>query len=349
MQPELAISFGGERRRRAAPRAAARFPALGTKVAALEGEEASIRLLRQPPARVGTEYFTLHLDLAAESEIVRVSIAGEPIVGLPRARTLTFSHSVELSEGRNTIEIAMETSSGARRSRSVTLERIDAEKPLRAERLRLAFADLLPAEESDTPLSLCQSFNRGLEFQLSERGRFGILARRELEKVLLERKLSLSGLADPRYATRLAGLAVADEVLTGTIRVRRDGIVAETRLVDVRTGEVDAAADVFAERTDTRTLDMLARALALELEYRFPVVRGRIVESRDGGAFVMDKGARDGLREGLPVVVFEQEEFDTLIRGRGRLDAVRESRSRGRLDDPAQAVSIRAGLEVMTR
>ncbi len=334
----------------AAPQPHVRFASLphGTLLAAAgDGEHASIRLVREAPARVTTAFVTLHLDLACESQITRVSIGGEPMVGLPRAQTLTFSQSVELSEGANRIEIVMETSKGTRQSRTVTVERSDAEKPLRAERLRLAFHELSPAEQSDTPAELCAEFNRDYELQLTERGRFSILARKQLEHILLERKLSIAGLADPRYATKLAGLAIADEVVTGSIRVRRDGIAAETRLVDVRTGEVDAAADVFHEKTDPRTLDMLARSLCSELENRFPVVRGKIVEIQDdGAAFVLDKGTADGLREGLPVVVFEARDFDTRIVGRGRLDSLKESRSRGRLDAPA---SLRVGLEVMTR
>jgi tetratricopeptide (TPR) repeat protein len=321
----------------------------GSQLAArANAEYAKIKLVKKPPATVTTNYVALHLDLSCESEISRVVVAGEPINGLPKKGNLRFSYVVELDEGANSIRIFMQTVKGATASRMLHVRRVDDVKPLREHRMGLAYYELTAQGAKQQQHG--RVFNELYEFHLAAMPRFAVLARKQLERVVLERKLNMSQLTDPKYRVKLSGLKGADMLVSGKLRVRSSGIEAESRLVDVRTGLIDAAVDVYHEKTDRATLDMLARALCLETGRRFPVVHADVNEVvMDGKGLLINKGTADGLREGLSLVVYSREGFNTTVYGYARLDSVKESRSRAVIESRLRDDPLPTNLEVVTR
>jgi len=318
-----------------------------TKVAVADA--GSIKLLRQPPDVVSSHYVALNLEVVAPAGIARLSVAGEPILGLPDRPRLSFSQLVELHNGKNDLDIVLTDKDGREVRRMVSVERRNPDQLLAAERLQLAYYELSPAGTDAAETALAHRFNSIFEYQLSETTRFSVLERNRLDALMLERELSVSKLADPRYAVKLDTMKIADLLLLGQVRARPDGVAAEARLVQTRTGRIAAAMDVFHEKTDTATLEMLARALAGEMESRFPVVRGKIVALPEGGRrFVMDRGSNAGLRADLPVVVFSEKNFDVTLCGRGWIEAVKPERAAGRLDADSET-PLAVGLEVVTR
>jgi Curli production assembly/transport component CsgG len=319
----------------------------GTMLAALQPAEfVTIELTKIPPAVVTSPFVTLHLELTCESSFKRIAIAGKPVSGMPKRARLAFSHVVSLNEGDNDIEIYAQSAKGNVHQKTVSIQRRKHCDDLHDYCLRLAFYSSSQFQGGDA----AAVFNSRFETQLDQRDRFILLSRDKLERILLERKLSLSGLADKRYASKINELQVADFLITGLVSSRESGIEAMAKLLNAKTSEVEYTVDVFHENSDEKTLLMLARALGVEVENRFPQVRGKIIEIGKGGkAFYIDCGKQQGLRSGLPMVVFEESAFEFKNIGFAHITKLGDDRSLVVLDDDSIKESIHIGLEVGTR
>jgi curli biogenesis system outer membrane secretion channel CsgG len=81
-------------------------------------------------------------------------------------------------------------------------------------------------KDEDTGLSLAESFTT----YLMDAG-FEVMERAQLESVLKEQKISLSGAMAPEAVAQVGRLAGVSAVVTGSYRVRREQVRTETRQV----------------------------------------------------------------------------------------------------------------------
>jgi TolB-like protein len=117
-----------------------------------------------------------------------------------------------------------------------------------------AYASLV----GDIPESLSEAFIKG--------GRVMPVERRDLEKVLSEQELALSGLVDEATAARVGALAGARYALLGSASIIDTQVRISCRLIDVETGEI-----VYAQSARGGTQDIYAvlDKLAAEIEDGF--------------------------------------------------------------------------------
>jgi tetratricopeptide (TPR) repeat protein len=133
---------------------------------------------------------------------------------------------------------------------------------------------------------------------LLENGRFGVVEREDLDRVLQELKIATSGAADPESAVRYGKLKTAG-VLIYTTAARRGGLTALSfKAVNTETSEIlgrvsveipaVAPADAFQQAAD-KVFDLLAKT--------YPV-RGRVAEV-SGGGVELNIGSRVGVKPGM--------------------------------------------------
>jgi len=83
-----------------------------------------------------------------------------------------------------------------------------------------------------------------LTSRLFRTGRFRIVERQQLERMLAEQKLSASGLVDEATASRLGRLLGADALLTGTVADLNTSVKVNARLIATETGSIFSVATV---------------------------------------------------------------------------------------------------------
>ena len=90
----------------------------------------------------------------------------------------------------------------------------------------------------------------GLITRLVMRGEFEVIERTVLDRILEELELGESGLIDPSTAKQVGQVAGVDAVVTGTITDLQSYVSVNSRLIDVATGRVFAAAEARIVKDD---------------------------------------------------------------------------------------------------
>jgi TolB-like protein len=137
---------------------------------------------------------------------------------------------------------------------------------------------------------------------LVQEGRFDVIERRLLEKVLREQNLGASGVVDTQSASKLGKVLGARIVISGTVIKLSSLTEVNTRLIDVQTGSILAAEKVTSE-TSMR-LAKLINLMATKIIKNFPL-EGYVVQ-RSGSTVIIDLGARAGVKEGMKFIVFKE-------------------------------------------
>jgi len=79
---------------------------------------------------------------------------------------------------------------------------------------------------------------------------FTVVERSRLDKVLREQELALSDLVEPGRAVSVGKILVADYLVTGTVIAMPESVVIFSRIINVETAVIEAAAQVIIPRND---------------------------------------------------------------------------------------------------
>jgi len=159
-------------------------------------------------------------------------------------------------------------------------------------------------------------------------GRFEVIERRLLEKILAEQKLGLSGILDEGSASKLGQMLGAKVVISGSVMSLKGQIEVNARIIDVQTGSVIAAESV--KSGSAAGLEDLVFQMAQAIIRDFPL-EGYIVR-RNGRDVIIDLGKTSGIRSGMRFLVFKEGEvikhpktgevLDVLLKETGRIEVV---------------------------
>ena len=108
------------------------------------------------------------------------------------------------------------------------------------------FVDLSGRSVND----LCRYIPNGLIDRLFRTGKFQLLERKLLPKIMEELKLNFNDLFDPRSAKRMGRLLGADALLSGTISDMGKSIKVNARLIQTETGRILAVAETDITKGD---------------------------------------------------------------------------------------------------
>lgn len=129
----------------------------------------------------------------------------------------------------------------------------------------LAFKNLT----GDTSLDyICSGFGETLTTKLFKVKELELIERMQLIKVLEEQKLQLSGLVDEKSAVKAGKLFGVQYVVIGSIQKAGSALKADTRLISVVTGKIEAANDVAG---NYENMFSLQEELALKLIKSFGI------------------------------------------------------------------------------
>ncbi|MBI9085456.1 MAG: hypothetical protein JEZ11_17805 [Desulfobacterales bacterium] len=268
-----------------------------------DGQPPEIRLRDAARARI------TYLDQALIEGSVRddggigaLTINGAPV---PRAsgKRFYFSRLVGLEKGDNLIPVTCTDAAGNQAKINVEIRR-DVLKVHEIEsRLRVAanpFKRQFIGKDQKLSFGLEDLFISAM----IKTGRFSVIDRQEMKKLLEELRLSQTGLIDEDQALEAGKMMAADGMIFGSVLERENSVEIYLRVLDTETAEAIAAADIYGEDVDVERLRSLGRGLDIKLADALPVVEGIVVQA-DGDKIVVDLGSNQHVRKGQKIIVFK--------------------------------------------
>jgi TolB-like protein len=137
---------------------------------------------------------------------------------------------------------------------------------------------------------------------LVHEGRFDVVERRLLKKILTEHQLAMSGVVDDSSISELGKILGVKIIISGAVLHFQNVIEANARIIDVANGSIIAAESV--KSTTASRLEELVVEMAAKIIKDFPL-EGYIV-SRQENKVAIDLGRLAGVKEGMQFISFKE-------------------------------------------
>jgi len=168
---------------------------------------------------------------------------------------------------------------------------------------------------------------------LVKEGRFDVVERRLLQKILAEHQLAMSGVVDDKSISELGQILGVKIIISGAVLHFHNIIEANARIIDVSNGSIIAAESV--KSTSAAGLEDLVIQMAKKIIKDFPL-EGYIV-MRNGNKVSIDLGKRAGVKVGMQFMVYKEGnvikhpktgevlDIETIDTGKVKITRVREN------------------------
>jgi hypothetical protein len=274
-----------------------------------------------------------------------------------QTQQLFFGQSLPLQPGANELRLEAVDAAGNRAQLRLVLVREVRRIRRVGSRLRVV---LLPLQKHGEHSLMSEIVDDYLFNEFVNQRRFDFVERQRLAAILREHKLSQSNLADPATAVKTGKIATAEGIVAGMVTETPKSLEVFARFVDVDTGVVLAAEDVYGEDLTPRSMKTLMDGLAWKFRRHFPLLEGFVVES-DGKRLTTDLAAAQGIKRYMKLIVFRAGQTLTnprtgrLLRkpdevlGEARIVAVSQDLSEAVLLSSEGLEHIREADQVMTK
>jgi TolB-like protein len=135
--------------------------------------------------------------------------------------------------------------------------------------------------------------------------RFKVLERAQLEKVLQEHQLGMSGFLDATTAAEIGKGIGVDAVVTGSISWNQAEVGVDARFIDTETAAIISARDAYARSTDLRSLNEMLEQLAEKFRGDLPVVMGYVINV-EPDKITFDLGRNKNVKKGMKCYVYRE-------------------------------------------
>ncbi len=137
---------------------------------------------------------------------------------------------------------------------------------------------------------------------LVQDGRFQVVERALLKKIIDEQKLGMTGLIDESSSAQLGKILGVKTIITGSVLQIEDTIEVNARIINVNTGSIVAAENIRSKTSGN--LKEAIESLTSKLVKNFPL-NGYLVKVHDNTVLI-DLGATSGLQTGMEFIVFKE-------------------------------------------
>jgi TolB-like protein len=172
---------------------------------------------------------------------------------------------------------------------------------------RLSIA-VLPFENKSGLAEITSTVQDKMITSLYSLKRFKIIERSQIDKVLSEQKLGMTGAIDPAKAVKVGKIIGVDAILMGSISSSGTGVGMDARLIDTETGTVITAKDAYSPQNNLQDVKSMATDIAIQIYNDIPLVEGYVIKVDPTGEVYLDIGTAKGMRKGMKVVVYKEGE-----------------------------------------
>lgn len=133
-------------------------------------------------------------------------------------------------------------------------------------------------------------------------GRFDVVERAMLQKIISEQKLATTGLIDENSATELGKILGVKVIITGSVLKLQSTIEINARVISVESGSIIAAENIRGHASSD--LQTLVQALTQRIMLNFPL-NGYVVQ-KNPKTVIIDLGFSAGLNAGTEFIVYKE-------------------------------------------
>ena len=135
--------------------------------------------------------------------------------------------------------------------------------------------------------------------------RFKVIERAQLEKILVEQKLGLSGIIDASTAAQVGKGIGADGVVCGSIISGGNAVSIDARLIDTETAGIITARDAYSSGHSLQHLSQMIAEVAAKIKADLPLINGYVIGVQSDRVTI-DLGLRHGLKKGSKCHVYRE-------------------------------------------
>ena len=139
---------------------------------------------------------------------------------------------------------------------------------------------------------------------LVKEGRFDVIERSLLNKILEEQKLSISGIIDEGTATQLGKLLGVKVIISGSVLKIMSAVEVNARIINVETASIIAAENVRSN-TAERLKDLVDQ-MSVKIMKHFPLEGYVVSRGPEENMITIDLGKYAGVKTGIEFTVFEE-------------------------------------------
>ena len=188
---------------------------------------------------------------------------------------------------------------------SATVPATQAKQPIKLVGERMSVA-VLPFVNNSSNSGLGDIILDKMITALFNKGRFKVIERTQLEKVLEEQKLGASGLIDASTAAEFGrGLGV-DAIIVGSVASAGAGALSiDARAIDTETAAIIVAHDAYSSNTTVKSVKETVDFLADKFVTSLPLLEGTVIRI-DAGGIMVDKGRSTGIKKGVKCTIYRE-------------------------------------------
>jgi len=138
-------------------------------------------------------------------------------------------------------------------------------------------------------------------------GRFKVIERAQLEKILAEQKLGLTGIIDASTAAEIGKGIGVDAVVLGSVTRANNAVSVDARIIDTETAAIIAAKDAYTDRINLQSLSGMILDLGQKFRTELPIVHGYVINLSDTKV-TLDIGRNNGVLKGMKCTVYNEGE-----------------------------------------
>jgi len=137
--------------------------------------------------------------------------------------------------------------------------------------------------------------------------RFKVIERSQLERILTEQKLGLTGIIDQNTAVEVGKTAGVDVVVFGSIASDKRTVTINARMVDTETAEIVTSRNAFSKNLSLINLAEMISEVAQKIKNDLPIANGLVIRV-DGNDLLIDMGNSTGIKKRMKCHVFREGE-----------------------------------------
>ncbi len=137
--------------------------------------------------------------------------------------------------------------------------------------------------------------------------RFKVIERAQLEKILEEQKLGMTGVIDVSTAAQIGKGIGVDAVVCGSVVRAGNSATIDARLVDTESAAIVTAKDAFVKNISLAALNVMIAEVAGRIKNDMPLISGYVIKV-EGDRLTLDLGSAHNVRKGMKCHVYREGE-----------------------------------------
>jgi len=137
--------------------------------------------------------------------------------------------------------------------------------------------------------------------------RFKILERTQLERILEEQSLGMSGVLDASTAAEIGKGVGVDAIVLGNVTRAGNNLSIDARLIDTESAEIITAQDELSRGLTIPQVKTAIQSLAQKISADLPLLEGYVI-GVSGSDLTLDLGSSKGLKKGMKCIIYMEGE-----------------------------------------